>query len=237
MVSAIRLFLRESIKGAIFYPRAWSLRRTVRCFSRWRRSQDISLFETNLPWITFDACEFLQKIIRSNWTVFEYGMGGSTTFFLSRVHNLHSVESSSEWYNKVVDQIKNSKDVGKWTSFFEIASLASRPVEEQSKSEPGSYISSDGFDYKKYVEVISQYPDGYFDCVFIDGRARPSCLIKSRFKIRPGGWLILDDAERSHYQPACDVLEALKWKRWSFYGPGPACNIFWMTTFWQKPKN
>ncbi len=236
MLNGLGIYLQETIKGAIRHPEAHSVARTVRILPRWYRSRHLSLVEAGLPWFAFDAIDFLSDRVRPDWTVFEYGMGGSTIFFLSRVHALHSVDSSAEWHEKLAVRISRFDNAGKWTASLVPGEPADRPLGAGAAAQLESFLSSDGRDYKKYAQVISSYPDGHFDCVLVDGRARPSCLFAGQAKLRPGGWLILDNAEREHYQPAGAFLDSQGWKRWRFYGPIPTSLHFSMTEFWQKPE-
>ena len=52
------------------------------------------------PWISFSAIELLKKITRPDMRVFEYGSGGSTMFWISRVKELISVEHDLSWYHE-----------------------------------------------------------------------------------------------------------------------------------------
>ena len=82
-----------------------------------------------------------------------------------------------------------------------------------------------------YASVIDRFPDGYFGLVFVDGRSRPSCVKHSIPKIKSGGFLILDDADRNYYKRAKELLNSNRWEKWEFYGPGISCLTFWGTCF------
>lgn len=53
------------------------------------------------PWITFDSLEFLNKIVKPQHSVFEYGSGSSSIWWLTKLNagNLHSVEHDKQWHN------------------------------------------------------------------------------------------------------------------------------------------
>ncbi len=53
--------------------------------------------------------------------------------------------------------------------------------------------------FEKYVRSIDRFIDKSLDLVIIDGRARLSCITHALKKIRPGGYLMLDDSERERY--------------------------------------
>ena len=66
------------------------------------------------------------------------------------------------------------------------------------------------FSFKKFVTTIDQYPDHYFDLVFVDGRARNSCIKHAIPKVKNGGYILLDDSDRKSYQKGKDYLKKIK---------------------------
>lgn len=77
-----------------------------------------------------------------------------------------------------------------------------------------------------------------FDLVLVDGRDRVECCRASIPLIKPGGILMLDNAEREYYAEVGDVLCA-KWnmtigiqRRKDDHGFNYG---HWETTWWQKP--
>lgn len=72
-------------------------------------------------------------------------------------------------------------------------------------------------DYYDYVSTIDQFIDEYFDVIVIDGRARTHCLKHSVTKLRTGGMLVFDNADRVEYQDQlCNYLSG--WKTYSYTG-------------------
>lgn len=91
-----------------------------------------------------------------------------------------------------------------------------------------------GYSFARYVKTIDQFPDDYFDLIFVDGRCRNACALHAQGKVKPGGYLIVDDTNRPEYRYAFDLLK--EWKRYSFYGPKPYIAAFFQTTFWKRPE-
>ena len=64
-------------------------------------------------------------------------------------------------------------------------------------SDPTTYASAAeayaGLSFKDYAAIIDRFPDDYFDVVQVDGRCRSSCAMHAIPKIKPGGYLIVDD--------------------------------------------
>ncbi|MBI5865098.1 MAG: hypothetical protein HZB38_11445 [Planctomycetes bacterium] len=99
------------------------------------------------------------------------------------------------------------------------------------------YASSDprypGRTFEAYVRAIDQHPDATFDVILVDGRARPACIQHAIPKLKPSGWLVLDNADREHYQAAIRLLLG-RWERRDFAGPIPYTEHFVCTTAWQR---
>jgi hypothetical protein len=150
-----------------------------------------------IPWLPFDAIAYLSKLNLEGKMIFEYGSGGSTLFWLKKGASCVSIEYDPLWYSK----IKASLRPGDKLDFRLV-----KPEENKQSGDPADpedYLSnSPGFkdySFKYYVEQIDEFPKEYFDLVMIDGRSRPACIKHSVSKIKLGGVLILDDADRDYY--------------------------------------
>ncbi|MCA9092290.1 MAG: hypothetical protein KDA68_02290 [Planctomycetaceae bacterium] len=214
----------------------WGL---VRQFSRWRTMQQAGRtpLDDELPWITLGGLEYLSGILRPTDRVFEWGSGGSTLYIASRVRELVTVEHDREWFERVQLRMQE-KQRSNWMGFLEepdsVESDTSRSAEVWS-----DYLSSDEryqkSSFENYAKRIDEYADGSFNLVSVDGRARPSCIHHAIPKVAPGGVLMLDNAERDYYAPACKEMIEGGWILRECQGPGPYIRYFWSTQFWQKP--
>jgi len=175
----------------------------VSYFTRWKKAleSNSTTMQDRLPWLSFPAIDLMQASLKSNDKVFEYGGGGSSLFFIDRVAEVVTVEHDTEWFKALAEQMKSEKGA-RWEGHHvqpSNGSLASAP----DASEPLHYASKDkdslGKNFKEYASKIDAYPDGYFDVILIDGRARTACLHHAVPKLRAGGMLVLDNAERKHY--------------------------------------
>ena len=132
----------------------------------------------HVPWITFEARKWLTDYLKPDMSVFEYGSGGSTIFFSKRVKEVISVEHDKYWYHIVSTEIAKEHITN--------CKLLLREPErgiltKQIISDPESYLSAlpkyQGMNFKSYATSIREFSDESFDLVFIDGRARPSCML------------------------------------------------------------
>lgn len=103
---------------------------------------------------------------------------------------------------------------------------------------PDDYYSADeGFSqhtFRQYVTFIDRFPDHSFDIVMIDGRARTSCIKHAAPKIKKGGLLIVDNADRSYYlKNTKQYLAGFRLVE-NAYGPIPYNHFFSKTNIWIK---
>lgn len=55
-----------------------------------------------------------------------------------------------------------------------------------------------------YVEPFKT--QGPFDVVLVDGKRRPDCIEAAKTMLKPGGVILLHDAQREEYHAACEGL-------------------------------
>lgn len=160
-----------------------------------------------IPWLTDDAITFLDNFCRNHVdaTILEFGMGGSTIWFSQKTKNLTSVEHDPSWFNKVVDYLKTHSECN--------------PVATVLHPRP-------------YNIICNGFLESSFDLILVDGRDRVKCVESCHRLIKPGGILMLDNAERcgvndSDYRPIYTILKDWKLTR--------TTNKEWDTNWWVKP--
>jgi hypothetical protein len=205
----------------------------LRLYPRWAASlrPERTPLGDRRPWLTFAAAEMLERELRPDMRVCEYGAGGSTPFVLERAGELVTIEWDRHWAAQVGEALAPAHARG-WS--LEVAAPeedpGSRPLDP---SDPGAYVSASpaflGFSFRAYVQLIDRFEDDGFDVVLVSGRARPSALRHALAKVRPGGLLVLDHAERSWYAPALALAGPEGWEREDVAGPGPYAAGFWRT--------
>ena len=186
----------------------------------------------NFPYMPFKAKAWLESYLKPNMSVFEYGSGGSTTFLSRKVHELISIEHDKSWYRRVSSEVSKRGISNCRCLLYEPEKKISVEMSVYScksyTSTLGEYV---GMSFENYVRSIEKYPDGYFDLVIVDGRARASCLFHALSKIRPGGYLMLDDTDRQRYDEAISLLA--DYKRTDLFGIAPYTTRFWQTSVWE----
>jgi hypothetical protein len=205
-------------------------RHAVRWLASRRRDY---LLRARVPWITFDAAEFLASRVRPGWRVFEYGSGGSTLFWLKLGCRCVSIEHDPEWFEAVRRRVPPASELDYRLVAPEMASAP----RETDLADPEAYVSSDsryhGCTFRNYVAQIDSFPDESFDMIVIDGRARPSCVVHAKPKVRAGGFVVLDNGDEKHYAAAPQLLQEFTLRQ--FEGACPFQPFFTRTDIYARP--
>jgi hypothetical protein len=234
--NTLKTYIREAQALRKEHPNSFSKIELVEFFLDWRRSlkPQFNPLSDRLPWITFPAIKFLKGFLKNDMRVFEYGTGGSTVFFAERVKEVISTEHDPLWLEKVSGCLRNL-EYQNWYSHL-IEPKVDSLFANKSPSEPDDYISTDegfkGKSFQEYVLSIDQYPNQYFDLVLVDGRARPSCIKQAIPKIKPGGFLVLDNSDRAYYLEKVQTY-LNDWLFLDFPGPCPYIASFSRTSAWK----
>jgi len=111
----------------------------------------------------------IERILYKGGTVLEFGSGHSTIWFADLGCNIVSVEPDNDWYDAVQG----------W--------LTKRNYKVDLHLKPPKLMAS----------VACTFPDKYFDLVLVDGYDiyRKDCIQESKNKVKPLGWLIVDDIQ------------------------------------------
>lgn len=132
-----------------------------------------------IPWMNYNAIEFLDERLNKNLTLFEFGSGYSTYFYASRVKTVVSVEYDDRWYQLVKLQVPSNVDL----------------VFQQEDTD------------NEYCRVIAGRGQK-FDVVIVDGRDRVNCIKQSITALSDQGVILLDDSQRERYQDGIVLAEA-----------------------------
>lgn len=137
--------------------------------------------------------------------ILEWGSGGSTKAILERcpfVERFVSLEHDRAWHERVRELVVDRR-----------LELHLVEPDEPAPREPDAY--------KRFADRAEQVRDSFasyvdfpatlgttFDFVLVDGRARSFCIAAGWQLLRPGGVLVVHDAQRPEYHPALHGLNA-----------------------------
>ena len=119
-----------------------------------------------LPWLGYRAIKYLEKLLQPNWNMLEWDSGMSTLWFAQRVGSLTSIEDYQPWYNKVQSSLNKVENV--------------------------NYHFKAGVGYFN----LDHFPDETFDFILIDGSDRGNCAKNAIKKLKPGGYIYLDNSDK-----------------------------------------
>jgi predicted O-methyltransferase YrrM len=132
------------------------------------------------PWITPGALEIVKEMVQPDWKVFEWGSGGGTAFWSRNCAKVISVEHDSDWIVHTANIMVRLDCPQNWALL---------------------YVRGKGIDHNTafvgYSKAIDDYPNEYFDLVFIDGEAssRGWCLRNAMPKLKSGGIMLVDNSD------------------------------------------
>ena len=225
------------------HPTSFSFKQAKACLKPWLKSIAFSRgpLEDGWPWMPFIGIAMLEDRLSNLSKVFEYGAGGSSIFFADRVGELVSVEHDSVWFEATQKAMlkKVSRPKFKWRGLLAESQKLDTP-NDLASDDPLSYASSDesfaGHSFYNYASQIDQYPNEYFDVVLIDGRSRPSCFMHAVNKVKFGGYIILDNAERASYHFIEETAEKLGFEIEEIWSPGPYNDYCWRALFMRRTQ-
>ncbi len=145
------------------------------------RVQEVTyrVFHPHAPWLTPQANQILTVLIKPTDIGLEFGSGRSTLWLAQRVRHLTSVEHNTYWYD-ITQKKLQEKNISNTTYHF--------IPKEDADEEAGSNTA--------YVKIGQAITDNSLNFVLVDGIYRGQCCLTVLRKIRPGGLLILDNANR-----------------------------------------
>jgi predicted O-methyltransferase YrrM len=139
-----------------------------RWYRYFRRNPDV-------PWLSEEANEMLETLLKPTDVGIEWGSGRSTCWLARHVKHLTSVEEDTAWAENVRNQIRQ---------------LGLNNVDYRYYA--GMHL--DNPEASEYVRVADAFPDNSVDFALIDGNwAREQCAIAATAKVKPGGLVIVDD--------------------------------------------
>jgi predicted O-methyltransferase YrrM len=165
------------------------------------------------PWIVPAAIGWLRRRIRSDWSILELGAGRSTTWFAQRASRVLSFEDNEFWVGHTRERLDQLGLAG--------VDFRLRAVGE-------------------FSSELETLPASSFDLVVVDFLEAPAVtridvLEPAMKRVRPGGYLLLDDSDRPGYARAYEMLAGWKERRFSGIKDDwpEACE----TTVFRRPVN
>lgn len=215
--------------------------------SGWVRSQvedaPLNASGESLPWFTYGAIEFLNQVVKPTDCVFEYGAGFSTLWWQDKVNRVYSVEHDQAWcerlrkklqpnvslFNVEIDQPISPDNMAHLAPFFKRQRRTDWPYDPEKIIRRG--LADERF--LAYAHHILDLGD-LFDFIVIDGMARRLCTFLAVNYVKPTGFIIFDNSNRSDYDLAYTLLEEAGFRQIPFWGLVPGANFLTCTSFFTR---
>ena len=165
------------------------------------------------PWIVPAAIGWLGRRMRGGWSVLELGSGRSTAWLAKRSGSVVSFEDDEHWLQRARDQLADAGVLN--------VDLRGMPIE-------------------RFVPAVAALDDAAYDLVVVDFLESPDAdrvdaVRVARAKVKPGGYLLLDDSDRPAYAGAFELLEGWRPKRFAGVKDGWPQAV--ETTIFRKPPD
>ncbi len=186
---------------------------------REKRSVDAS--GAPLPWLSYPAIDFIAERLDRSQVLFEYGCGGSTTWFAQRCKEVYSVEHHEEWRDEISKRLPTNarlifKPLGRSVEYLGVA--FTKTTERNA-----------------YSDAIATAPRP--DVVVIDGIFRNACVAAACAAVAETGILIYDNTDFPETQEGVSYLVERGWRRVRFVGMSPIFDKLTETSVFYKTPN
>lgn len=220
--------------------------------SGWLRSQleqaPVRADGEPLPWFTYGAIEFLQRVVRPGDSVFEYGAGYSTLWWQAHVQRVCAVEHDLQWSERLRPRLLphvQLQAIGADAPVSTQARASLAPFFTRTRRTAWSYdaervvrrgLADEPFQaYAHQIVTASGGGDGGgFDFVVVDGMARRLCTYAAIQQVKPDGFIVLDNSNRSDYDLAFTLLDEAGFRQIPFWGLVPGADFLTCTSFFTR---
>lgn len=198
-----------------------------------------------LPWFTYGAIEFLQRVVRPADSVFEFGAGYSTLWWQAHVQKVASVEHDMQWCERLRPRLR---------PHVQLQALgANAPASLQAQARLAPFFARRRrtdwpYDVERVVrrgladepfvayahQAVEAAGEFGFDFVVVDGMARRLCTYIAIQLLKPDGFIVLDNSNRSDYDLAYTLLDEAGFRQLPFWGLVPGANFMTCTSFFTR---
>lgn len=179
------------------------------------------------PWLNAGAVRWLAAHLRPDMTGFEWGGGRSTAFVARRVARLVTVEHKEKWRRRVLALLAREGIGNVECRFVPPGDAPGRPEARPDIWRATGYAPAKP-EFAAYADAVLDFPPDSLDFALLDGRARVACAYNAFCRVKPGGFLLLDNSEWEKYAPIFAAVP--DWERLDFE------NGVWRTSILRRPS-
>ncbi len=181
-------------------PSFYSVLRLPYVMKTWLATRKSPILEQPVPFIVLDAIRFLDGIVKPGMKVLEAGGGNSTLWFLEKGAQVTTYEHNEDWANYVLREVRYQP-------------LRYHEKNIRMKVLQGEAATGD----------MSLIPDKSLDIVLVDCMndftRRNDCIRVLINKVKPGGWMVLDNSDNPVNWIGADLLKDKEEHRFSGFAP------------------
>jgi hypothetical protein len=194
-----------------------------------------ALFADPHPWMVPEAVAMVERNLRPDMTVLEYGGGASTPYWCERVGVLHTVEASHGWALILLDYMAHRFDlIDRWRFHFIGANWPDVNVKKRrtGRSLPEPEVRRRMED--DYAIVLSDH----VDAVLIDGsvRQRTAERLATYIERDQPEILLVDNMDAEYVAEPVERIDFSGYERHDFWGDttdkegktSPDCTTVWL---------
>ncbi len=194
------------------FPSLYSVARLPYVVKTYFQARKSPIMKNPVPFIVLDAIKFLEKLVRPGMRVLELGGGNSSLWFLEKGVNLTTYEHNVDWAQMIIKTVH---------------------------SNPGKYnenrFNLNVMQGTDAITDLKRLENEYYDVVLIDSMndftRRNDCIRAALKKVKPGGWLVLDNSDNPVNWGGAELVE---WREMhKFTGFCPMAFFVCQTTFWK----
>ena len=193
-------------------PSLYSIRKLPYVLKTYFESKRSGLISNPVPFLTMDSIRFLDSMVRPGLKVLEIGGGNSSLWFLERCVNLTTYEHNIDWGMMLLNEV--NENPGRYhPERFNLKMMKGRDV----------------------INDVNKLEDKSFDILLVDSMndytRRVASLRAAMKKVKPGGWIILDNSDNPANWNADELMKEKEMHR--FTGYAPMSLFVCQTTFWK----
>ena len=113
-----------------------------------------------MPWMSQSEIQTIEKYLKPEFTMLEWGSGGSTLYFPKFVRKYYSIEHDMSWYDNISPKTPNNVD-------YHLI-LPNEAITDPTQKHQ----------VQNYIDQVDTLGVATFDAVLIDGRGRGWCAEK-----------------------------------------------------------
>ncbi len=181
-------------------PSLFSLLRLPYVFKTWMQTRTSPILSEPVPFIVLDAIRFLDKIVQPGMQVVEAGGGNSTLWFLEKGATVTTYEHNERWAGHVMSTVRMNP------LRYHEKNIRMKVLQGEAATADMALIADKSLD----IALV--------DCMN-DFTRRNECMRVLMSKVKPGGWLVLDNSDNPVNWLGADLLEGREVHRFSGFAP------------------